>query len=228
MRVEGLCRTIASRTLVVLLTVALVFTMMPLNRGFQAHATDELTVKSPALVVTGKGLIGNEGVYGADNVSMEKSYTMDELKSFTEAKGKVTKQKYSAMKSQSPYAKNYYLVDGVKVASLLGKNESDITDDVRVIATDNYAVQFLQERAYENGKVKTVGLNKARYFYDFGSSEKGEQVPAVIGWADVNTGLTDGTAPTALPEGNTTELGFLRLYCGQYDGEGGGAGDMNQ
>ena len=228
MQVKERLKTVVTRAFVVMLAITLVFTMMPLNRGSQAHATDELAVKSPALVVTGTGLIGNAGVYDADNVSMEKSYTMDELKNFSEAQGKVTSQKYSAMKSQSPYARNYYLVDGVKVASLLGKNESEISDDVRVIATDGYAAKFLQEQAYVNGKATTVGLNKARYFYDFSSGEKGEQVPAVIGWADVNTGLTDGTAPTALPEGNTTELGFLRLYCGQYDGEGGGAGDMNQ
>lgn len=228
MRAKGMCRTIAARALVIMLSVALVFTMMPLSGGMQAHATDELTIKSPALVVTGKGLIGNSGVYDAGNVSMEKSYTMDELKSFTESQGKVTKQKYSAMKSQSPFAKNYYLVDGVKVSSLLGKEESEITDDVRVIATDNYASQFLQDQTYTNGKAKTVGLNNARYFYDFTTGKKGEQVPAVIGWADVNTGLSDGSAPTALPEGDTADLGFLRLYCGQYDGEGGGVEDMNQ
>ncbi|MBQ3369441.1 MAG: hypothetical protein IJG48_00325 [Mogibacterium sp.] len=58
--------------------------------------------------------------------------------------------------------------------------------------------------------------------------KKGEQVPAVIGWASVDTGLEDGSVPAAIPEGDPQELGYLRLYCGQVDAEGGGAEDMNQ
>lgn len=226
MKSVGCLRAITSRLIVMVLALAMTLTMIPML-GSPVYADSGLQTQTPVLVVTGSGLIGNDGVYGSDNVSLEKSYTLDELKGLGEGYV-VLSQKYSAMKSKDPFAKNYFLVDGVKVAALLGKEESEITDDISVYATDNYAVQFLYEGTYTNGKTKTVGLNQPRYFYNFETGEQGEQVPAVIGWADINTGITDKSVPTALPEGEPAELGFLRLYCGQLAVEGGGVADMNQ
>jgi len=244
MKAGGRLRKAAAKVLVALLAVTMVFTMMPLA-GSQAYAESGsvLSTQTPALVVTGKGLIGNEGVYSSSNVSSEVSYTLNELKALGEGYV-VNGQKYSAMKN-APFTKNYYLVDGVRVDALLGKSESEITGDVYVEATDGYKVQFLQNGSYSNGKVKTVGIDKPRYFYTFTSlgspngdgqydapeGERGEQVPALIGWADTFTGLNNGDVlPTGLPEGSTSELGFLRLYVGQLGEESGGAGaaDRNQ
>lgn len=227
--------------LTALLAVAMTFTMMPLSGGQSyAETGSALVTQTPALAVTGKGLIGDGGVYSSSNVSNERSYTLDELKALGEGYV-VLGQKYSAMKN-SPFTKNYYLVDGVRVDALLGKTEGEITDDVYVEASDGYKVEFLQNGTYSNGKIKTVGIDKPRYFYSFTSAgspdnydkpegERGEQVPAVIGWADTDTGLDGGeNIPSALPEGSTKELGFLRLYVGQLGEESGGEGvrDRNQ
>ncbi|MBQ3292269.1 MAG: hypothetical protein IJH43_07830 [Mogibacterium sp.] len=221
-------KTAASRLLVALIAVAMIFTMTP-TLGMTAYAEDGAgsETQTPVLVVTGQGVLGNGGVYSAENVSRERSYTLDELKEFGDDYV-VYSQKYSAKKSKDPFAENYFLVDGVKLAALLGKEESAVDDDVFVYATDGYYVQFLHDAQYVNGRTKTVGLENPRYFYDLSTKEKGEQVPAVIGWADVNTGLTDGSTPEKLPPGKPEALGFLRLYCGQLDAEGGGAADMNQ
>lgn len=218
---DSLVRKIA----VILLSLAMLFTMMPTLVPAYAAETG-LKTQHPALVVTGSALIGSE-VYSSDNVSLEKTYTLEELKALKGAT--VSKQKYSALKSKEPFAKNYYLVDGVKIASLLGKtDDSQLTEDVKVFASDGYAIKFLKDGTYENGKGKTVALTQGRYFYDFNTKARGDKVPAVIGWADIDTGLTDGSAPAALPGGNTKDIGFLRLYVGQLDITGGGVEDMNQ
>ena len=218
---NGLARKIA----VILLSCAMLFTMMPtLGPSYAAEAG--LKTVHPALVVTGSELIGSD-TYSSDNVSLERTYTLEELKALSGAT--VSKQKYSAKKSQPPYARNYNLVDGVKIAALLGKtDDSKLTEDVKVFASDGYGIKFLKNGTYENGKGKTVALSQGRYFYDFNTGAKGDKVPAVIGWADIDTGLNDGSAPTALPTGNTKDLGYLRLYVGQLDIAGGGVEDMNQ
>ena len=70
------CKTAAARLLVAVLAVALVFTMMPLTGGgFVRAAENDLQTQTPVLAVTGQGLIGGTA-YTADNVSLEKSYSM--------------------------------------------------------------------------------------------------------------------------------------------------------
>ena len=73
-------RLVASRLLVAILAVALVFTMMPLGSRSLSYAADGgLTVQTPAMVVTGQGMLGGAD-YSKDNVSLERSYSLDELK----------------------------------------------------------------------------------------------------------------------------------------------------
>ena len=78
-------RPAAVRALIALLSVALVFTMMPLSSGVAHAASGSLVSKTPAVVVTGQGLTG--AAYTKANVSNEVSYTLDELmpKRFTPA-----------------------------------------------------------------------------------------------------------------------------------------------
>ncbi|MBQ3369440.1 MAG: hypothetical protein IJG48_00320 [Mogibacterium sp.] len=179
MKAGGRLNKAASKVLIALLAVTMVFTMMPLaGSPVYAEGGSALSIQTPALVVTGQGLIGDGGVYSASNVSKEKSYTVDELKSLGEGYV-VYGQKYSAKKSKTPYSKNYFLVDGVRVDALLGKTEAEITDDVRVIATKGYASEFIYGREYSNdGKTLTVGLDQPRYFYTFSNDP---EVPAEKG-----------------------------------------------
>ena len=122
-----------SRALVALLSVALVFTMMPLSGGsaYKAHAASAMEVKDAAVVVTGQGLLGG-AEYTADNVGLEKSYSLDELKSMDGVKGEM----YSAKKQKSPFTKSYFIADGVNVSSLL--DAGAYSDEITFYASDGY------------------------------------------------------------------------------------------
>ena len=67
----------ASRLLVAVLAVTMVFTMMPEAGGYYAYAeTGSLETMTPEVVVSGTAVIGGSA-YTADNVSLERSYTRD-------------------------------------------------------------------------------------------------------------------------------------------------------
>ena len=227
---------IALKIAVMLLSIAMLFTMMPTLGGSFAYAgNQDLEIETPALVVTGQGVIGNDGVYSSNNVSKEKSYTLDELK----ALDGVTGQMYSARKSKDPYTRSYSMVDGVKISSLLD-NLSTYEGLIRVVANDGYAAVFEKNATYTNdGKTQykdetskeliggKPGLNGGRYYYDGFNAASKTAVPAVISWAFSTKEGSNGQAPTTKPTA-TENKPVMRLFVGQYDGEGGGPDDMNE
>ena len=90
-----------SKILMAMLSVALVFTMMPLTGGAASHAAEGgLQTQTPAVVVSGQGLTG--AAYTKDTVKKEVSYTLDELK----AMDGVTGEMYSSRKQQEPFARS--------------------------------------------------------------------------------------------------------------------------
>lgn len=208
-----------------MLSLAVAFSMMPAAGGFVFAADGAaFETKTPALVVTGKGVIGNSG-YSSESVSKEKSYTMDELKSFSD--GIVENQMYSAKKASDPYARNYYKVSGVKLKALLGVADSDdIAADVRVIASDDYEINFVQNKAYVNdGKTETVSIDTKRSYYDFSTEKEVSEVPVVLAWAEFGTDNKKGDAIPELPSDSDAlkELKAPKLFCGQV-----AVDDMNQ
>ena len=185
MQSEGLCKRITARALVFVLSVALVFTMMPLgNRSITYAEEGGLTVQTPVLVATGTDLVGDYN--SVESVSKEKSWTLDELKGLEGVRGEM----YSGKKQQDPWTKTYNIVDGVKVSSLIG-DLSQYTD-VAFVAADNRAVTFksnAEEYDYENpGITNVAGLASGRYYYDgFETANPTKEVPVVISWANAST-----------------------------------------
>lgn len=211
-------KTAASRLLVAVLAVALVFTMMPLSGGGVARAAENsLTVQTPAVVVTGQGLLGGAD-YTADNVSLEKSYSLEELKAMQD----VTGQLYSGVKRQKPYSKMYVLADGVKVSTLLG-NPQAITDPVSIVAPSGYTTSFDETAEYANdgGTEGRPGFLGGRYYYEGFDPAKGTEVPAILSWANDETG-EGAEVPSSFPQ-EVKDKGWLRLIVGQY----GSPEDMN-
>lgn len=210
-----------ARILIALLAVALVFTMMPLSKGVSYAATGGLTTQTPEVVVTGQGLIGG-AEYTADTVKKEKSFTMDELKKMDG----VTGEMYSAKKSKEPFTKSYFIVDGVKVSSLI-ENLASISDTIAFIADDGYTCSFKKGAAYKNGaKEEAPGLEGGRYYYDGFAKKETKEVPAVLSWAYDSTEGENGEPPAEKPSA-TKDIGKLRVIVGQLK-KGEGAEDMNQ
>lgn len=214
------------RTLAWLLSVALVFTMMPLAAGGTepAHSASKLTLQEPALVVTGQGLIGGNA-YNEKNVGLERSWSLEELKKLECVRGEL----YSARKQQPPFTRSYFLADGVKVSSLLGDADA-YADEITFQATDGYRCSFLKGAEYVNpSETKAAGLAGGRYLYDGFGTAKTKEVPAILSWAYDSTEGANGEPPTDKPEAvKDVSGGKLRLIVGQYDGKGGGSEDMNQ
>lgn len=211
------------RALVALLSVALIFTMMPLTgSGSHAAAASALQIQSPAVVVTGQGLLGG-AEYTKDNVGLERSWSLAEMKALEGVKGEL----YTAKKQKEPYTKSYFMADGVKVSSLLDANA--YKDEISFIATDGYSCSFLRDVKYKNPSEKNAaGLASGRYFYDGFGTEKTKEVPAILSWAYDAVEGDNGQPPAEKPEGVIDRGDKLRLIVGQYDGKGGGAEDMNQ
>ncbi|MCL1808245.1 MAG: S-layer homology domain-containing protein [Clostridiales bacterium] len=155
---------------------------------------------APVLLVTGQDIIAG-GTYTAENVSWEKSYTLDELKAFSGPGPNF----YSSVNSSG--TKRIYIGEGVDVAFLLSLSgyEADSGGDLAFVASDGYIASF-------NGGVP---LNKGRkYFPNIGASVGEADDPAdaaaMLAW---ETGYA--TAP-GIPGLNTTESP-LRLLVGQTD-----------
>lgn len=223
MKARTYSNSLATRIAVILLSAAMVFTMMPTLGGSYSYGADSLAIKTPAVVVTGQGLL-TEGKYSTENVSNEKSYTLDELKALDGVKGEI----YSAKKSQEPYTKLYSIVDGVKLTSLV-PNLARVKGKISVVASDGYAAVFDNDVAYDNdGKAKNAkpGIASGRYFYDGFTSSETKEVPSVLSWAYDDVEGVDGAAPTSKPSA-TKAKNYLRLFVGQYKGTNGNNEDMN-
>lgn len=207
----------AVRLLIALLAVAMVFTMMPLTMG-QSHAATGMETKTPALVVTGSGLVGE--AYTEESVQKEKAYTLDELKALEG----VQSQMYSAMKAKDPYTKSYFIADGVKVSSLIGDPDS-IKEKVTFIAEDGYVCSFLNGAEYKNGaSEEALGLGSGRYFFDGFEANAKTEVPAILAWAYDSAEGENGAIPTEKPAAAKDNGGPLRVMVGQY----GSPEDQNQ
>ena len=224
MQSEGLCKRITARALVFVLSVALVFTMMPLgNRSITYAEGDGLTVQTPVLVATGTDLVGDYS--SVESVSKEKSWTLDELKGLEGVRGEM----YSGKKQKTPFTKTYNIVDGVKVSSLIG-DLSQYTD-VAFLASDGYAVSFksnAEEYDYENpGTENVAGLASGRYYYDgFNTANPTKEVPVVICWAYASTEGSNQQPPESKPTAVASQ-DYLRLFCGQLADPGLGSEDKN-
>ena len=218
-------RLVASRLLVAILAVALVFTMMPLGSRSLSYAADGgLTVQTPAMVVTGQGMLGGAD-YSKDNVSLERSYSLDELKAMQD----VTGEMYSSKKTQDPFTKSYFIADGVKVSDLIGEKIAG-TDLISFFASDGYDCSFKNDAAYTNGvRKQAISLNAARYYYDGFTPTATKEVPAILSWAYDSVEGSNGEVPESKPTA-VKNVGKLRLIVGQVGAEVGGAGaeDMNQ
>ena len=224
MQSEGLCKRITARALVFVLSVALVFTMMPLGNRSISHATESgLTVQTPVLVATGTDLVGN--YKSVEGVSKEKSWTLDELKDLDGVRGEM----YSGKKQKTPFTKTYNIVDGVKASSLIG-DLSQYTD-VAFLASDGYAVSFKSNAEtydYENpGTENVAGLASNRYYYDgFDTANPTKEVPVVISWAYASTEGSNQQPPDSKPTAVANQ-NYLRLFCGQLAAPGLGSEDKN-
>lgn len=217
-------KTILSKALVAVLSAAMLLTAIPPVEGYASGSS--LSVQKPVLLVTGTGLIGRSGKYNKDNVSLEKSYTMDDFRDLG-ADALVSGAVYSAKKAQDPYTKNYFIADGVRVSALLGKSDdSRIEDDVTFISDDR-EVKFVYGKNYSNnGKLESTGLDEPRYLYDFSSDARAEAdpVPAVLAWAEKDYSSSADLA--TVRAGKAESIDNLRLMVGQLEGDG--AEDMNQ
>ncbi|MBQ6496333.1 MAG: hypothetical protein IJI74_04090 [Firmicutes bacterium] len=222
-----------SRFLVALLSVALVFTMMPLNGMGVSYAEpeDSLSIQTPALVVTGTGVLGGSA-YSASNVSKECSYSLDELKTVA---GEYV---YSSKKQKPPFTKSQHRVKGIELGALV----SDLTttdERVCIVATDGYTAAFQKGGTYRNEEDNVTGLgtyknlnsiepapgfDQPRYWYEDFVESKATEVPAVIAWNYAEQTEDQG----GVPESAGTEDKNLRLYVGQLGGgDYAGPEDMN-
>ena len=153
----------------VLLAVLLMVTTAPIfpNSNWEAVAANELSgsVVQPVLTVSGKGVL-DSSVYSAENIGLEKSYTLEELQSLQE----IT-QLYSAINTTP--TKSIYLGKGISIEKLL--QESDMSVDqagnyeIDVVASDGYTVKFdpaITGDSTTKGKpLKTPAFNVNRYYY---------------------------------------------------------------
>jgi len=134
--------------------------------NWEAAAADELSAAAvqPVLVVSGQGVIGN--AYSANNVSNEKSYTVNELKSLEE----IT-QLYSAINTTP--TKSIFLGKGISIEKLLQVANLPVDQygnyAIDVVASDGYKVRFDPAKTGDSSTrgqpLKTPAFNVNRYYY---------------------------------------------------------------
>lgn len=205
-------KSIMAKFLGFFLAIAMVFTMMPLNANTYSYAAEnEMTLQTPELVVTGSAVIGNGGVYSADNVGLEKSYTRDQLKQMVDSGAGGADVLYSAQKTKEPYTKLLYRATGVWVTSLLEGTAYDASTDVlQLIASDGYVTSF-DPALEELQGTKINGLNVTRYAFPgimTGDEANAQEVPAMLAYASTESDVKD-------PETAGAEKNQLTLHIGQ-------------
>jgi hypothetical protein len=166
---------------------------------------DMANVETPVVVVTGSAVVGNDGVYSADNVGYEKAYTLEEIKEM----GGETYQ-YSALNSYG--TRKFYLATGTEITNLLEDTLFNaVSDKLTMYSADGFNSSFdpsLTKPNYTN----TTGLENTRYYFpNFkeGSDAGKVAVPTILAWATAN----GGTMPTI-----TNDLGgSLTAITGQLN-----------
>ena len=177
-------------------------------------AASGLTTVQPVVAVTGDGIIGG-GVYSPENVSGEKSYTLDELKQID-----VGTHLYSALNTSESLS--VYKAQGADLSLIL--NNSGLTDfsgtKIRVQAPgDNYKTSFDPAKTTIGDKntasvSQHLGVKRYHYpkYYDNEQSAEGaEEVPTIIAWAVAGEGKGEKVDPNA----ELSENGAIRLVVGQ-------------
>lgn len=219
------------RLLSFMLTFMLVATFCFSNIGAaEAEAESSLTTVKPAVVVTGDGIIQG-GTYRDSNVSNERSYTLDELKTMAntdETAAVGNRYTYSTLNTYN--SKKTYLVEGIRLDTLLGaSNLSALNFDTMKISTvpsDSpvYAAKFDPARTTygtendKNNAQTTQKLTAKRYYYpnaDTDSTEGAKEVPTVIAWAGSDN------SGSAVPS-SVSDYSYLMTATGQL-----GLGDYN-
>lgn len=152
------------------------------------HAADS-TKETPAVVITGTGLMGGSS-YTAENIAKEKVYTLEDLKAMANAdsaSGEKNQYLYSAINTYA--TKTIYRAEGVRLDTLL--KDVGITDlnsnKFIFTAEDGYNVTFDPAATGQEAKNITTGLGNPRYYFPgIGtSSEDGKvDVPNIISWAE--------------------------------------------
>ncbi|MCL2125341.1 MAG: S-layer homology domain-containing protein [Oscillospiraceae bacterium] len=179
--------------------------LMPLSL-LPGMMADALVTETPMVVVTGKSVVGNNGVYTADNVGNERAYTLEEIK----AMGAVTLS-YTAINTFP--TKNFYKATGVPIDALLKGTAFDASKDkLSIIASDGYTISFAPGAAYARGAVNTTGFGVPRYFYPgvmTDSAAGAVVVPTILSWANARN--------TAAVPDKLDEFDSLSVVAGQLD-----------
>lgn len=183
---------------VLLLAISLILSGMPACPGtnLAKAAGDAFTgnTQEPVVVFSGQGLIAG-GNYTAENVSKERSYTLDELKSIAAADPHAAagnRYLYSAYNTFNNAT--LFLGEGVRLDTLL--NMSGITDfsshSIFLIASDKYKVTFDPAKTTVgdvSNSNTTQHLGVDRYCYPnlkaagAGNTDGAVEVPTIIAWA---------------------------------------------
>ena len=164
-----------------------------------AQKPDGLVVETPVLLVTGQALPG--GARGAaENVSGEKSYTLDELRAL---EGLTFERLYSAMNSAQ--VKMMYRSQGVDLADLLALSGYAENGEVTALAPDGYSA------------IITMG-DERYYFPNFADDDDSdaEIVGAMLAWKNADNRDDPPVAPEPFATMNEeADEQSLRLFVGQ-------------
>jgi fibronectin type 3 domain-containing protein len=229
-------RTGQKRALAMLLAFVMVVTGCFGSMGpAVANAASTLVTETPALAVTGQGVVTG-GVYSLANVGLEKSYTLNELKTIAATDtNRFANDLYNYSWQNTFGTKRLYLGEGVRLDTLLTKSGvsgtvlSDTVISVADTATPAYVVRFdparttFGESADSLFNRTTEAFSVARYYYPnylSGSSEGATQVPAIIAWAN-NYSITAPAPTTVSPKSGlvlmTGQLGLTDYNSPQYN-----------
>ena len=229
-------RTGQKRALAMLLAFVMVVTGCFGSMGpAVAQAASTLVTETPALAVTGQGVVTG-GVYSLANVGLEKSYTLNELKTIAATDtNRFANDLYNYSWQNTYSTKRLYLGEGVRLDTLLSKSGvggsvlSDTVISVADTATPAYVVRFDPARTTYGESADslfnrtTEAFSIARYYYPnylSASAEGATEVPAIIAWA--NNYSTVAPAPTTVtPKSGlvlmTGQLGLADYNSPQYN-----------
>lgn len=197
---------VSRKALCALLALLMVFGTLAVMAPTARAAGDSLKTETPAVVVTGTAIIGGSK-YTADNVSLERSYTLEELKAM-----KTQTTAYSAINTYE--TKKFYLAEGVPVSALLtGTAFNASNDKLTVLSPDGFTVSFDPAASYVLGSAATTGFGVDRYYYPgllSGNAAGAEKVDTIISWASANNKGDSATVPTSVKASDS-----LTLIAGQ-------------